>query len=82
MAILDIKGVRVVRFEPIANRTRVRFRFDTGASSQYESISFEFSSAEALNFAQEVQLFLSPDKNPTPPSRAPSGARPKLRIVK
>jgi hypothetical protein len=84
MATLDLKDVRIVRFEPLTrtNKTRVRLRFDTSGASQYESISFEFACGDALTLAHAIQEFLSPGSNPIPPTHVPSGGRPKLRIVK
>jgi hypothetical protein len=57
-------------------------RLDFHASKESESISAEISAKVAEHFAQAVLQVLRSGNIPPPSTRAPSGARPKLRIVK
>jgi hypothetical protein len=80
MATLQVKDVISARIGPIVNKTRVQLRLGIFGANPYESIDLEMSHAGAATLANEILEFLR--KNPVPPTRAPSGGRPKLRIVK
>jgi hypothetical protein len=80
MAILKVTDVKAARIGPLINKTRLRLRLAVLGATPYESIALELSSEGARNFANEILKYL--DKSPTPPSRTPLVARPKLRIVK
>jgi hypothetical protein len=82
MATLKIKDSRRVKIRAVLNKTRVRLRFGTDDASQYESIEFELDAILALALSEEIRKLLPSGNTPVPPSRAPSGAGPKLRIVK
>jgi hypothetical protein len=82
MATLKIKDTHTITIKVLPNKKRVQLRFETVGTSQYESIEFELASILALGFASETVKLLSPGNTPSPPTRVPSGVRPKLRVVK
>ena len=82
MATLKIKDSRRVKIRAVLNKTRVRLRFGIDDASQYKSIEFELDAILALALSEEIRKLLPSGNAPVPPSRAPSGAGPKLRIVK
>ena len=82
MATLKIKNLRTITIKILPDKKRVRLRFETVGASPYESIEFELTSILALGFASETLKLLSPGRTRSPPSRDPSGGRPKSRIVK
>jgi len=82
MATLKIKDLRTITIKVLPNKERVRLRFETADARLYESIEVELASILALGLANETLKLLSPRSNPLPPTLAPSGGRPKNRIVK
>jgi hypothetical protein len=82
MATLKINDLRTITIKILPNKKRVQLRFETGASTPYESIEVELASILALGFATETLKLLSPGNSPSRPTRAPLGGRPKLRVVK
>jgi hypothetical protein len=83
MAALKITDVRAVSVKAIPKET-LQLIFHVRDASKHESIQvdLEWRLALAAVEAAAKMVGLLGDSTPPPPTRDPSGGRPKLRIVK
>jgi hypothetical protein len=71
------------KITPLPDRTSIQsIRLDFVFSNPAESISVELPTKLAKGVAETLSQVVRSGNNPTPTSPGPSGARPKLRIVK